>query len=89
MTFALATIDQQYAAAKRLYNIDAPERTSTPPQARHKELTGFAAYKKRRSYGQSTNTTHDELTKYKASQIHQILKIRWIGGSHTKGITPC
>lgn len=65
VNFALTIIDQQYAAAKRLYNIDAPERSSTPPQARYKELSGFAAYNKKRSYRQSTNTTYDELTKYK------------------------
>jgi hypothetical protein len=64
VTFALTTIEQQYAAAKRLYNIDAPERKSVSPQARRKELTGFAAYNKNRS--RKAADPQDELVKYKA-----------------------
>jgi hypothetical protein len=61
---ACKVIDEQYAAAKRLYNIDAPERSSTSPQAtRNKALTGFAAYNKRRP--RAPPTPQDELTKYR------------------------
>jgi hypothetical protein len=45
--FARTTVDKQYAAAKRSYNIDAPERSSTSPPARRKELTGYAAYNRK------------------------------------------
>jgi hypothetical protein len=49
VAFAITTIEQQYAAAKRLYNVDALERKSASLQAHRKELTGFAAYNKKRS----------------------------------------
>ncbi|KAM0706163.1 hypothetical protein Q7P35_006712 [Cladosporium inversicolor] len=64
VTFVLTTIEQQYVAAKRLYNIDAPERKSASPQSHRKELTGFAAYNKRRS--RKAADSQDELVKYKA-----------------------
>ena len=64
MAFAITTIEQQYAAAKRLYNVDAPERKSASPQAHRKELTGFAAYNKKRS--RKAADPQDELVKYKA-----------------------
>jgi hypothetical protein len=64
ITYALTKIDEEYAAAKRQYDTDAPERSSTSPQARRKDVTGSAAYNKKRSRGQSS-TVHDELTKYK------------------------
>ena len=63
MTLARTTVDEQYAAARRTYNTDAPERASISPQARRKELTGYAAWNKKRSYGQST--IDDEITKYR------------------------
>ncbi|KAM0708844.1 hypothetical protein Q7P35_005497 [Cladosporium inversicolor] len=50
VTFVLTITEQQYVAAKRLYNIDAPERKSASPQSHRKELTGFAVYNKRRSH---------------------------------------
>jgi len=63
-THACKVIDEQYAAAKRLYNIDAPERSSTSPQAcRTKAVTGFAAYNKRRP--RAPPLPQDELTKYR------------------------
>jgi hypothetical protein len=46
---AKQTIDQQYAEAKRTYNTDAPERSSISPQARRKDLSGFAAFNQKRS----------------------------------------
>ena len=57
-------MDKQYAAAKRLYNIDAPERSSTSPPTRRKALTGYAAYNQKRSRTEPS-TPHDELTKYR------------------------
>jgi hypothetical protein len=59
----MRTIDQQYTAVKRTYNIDAPERSSTSPQARCKQLTGFAAYNQKRS--RRPANPQDELAKYK------------------------
>jgi hypothetical protein len=47
------TVDQQYAIAKRTYHPDAPERLSTSPLSRRKELLGFAAWNQKRS-GQPT-----------------------------------
>jgi hypothetical protein len=64
---AKATVDEQYAAAKRTYNIDAPERSSTSPQAKRKELKGYAAWNKKRSQSQFTDT-RDELIKYRNIQ---------------------
>ncbi|KAM0707268.1 hypothetical protein Q7P35_006600 [Cladosporium inversicolor] len=64
VTYALTKIDEEYATARRLYNTDAPERSSTSLQVRRKDVTGFAAYNKKRSRSQSS-TLHDELTKYK------------------------
>jgi hypothetical protein len=46
---AKAIVDKQYAAAKRTYNIDALERSSTSLQAKRKELKGYAAWNKKRS----------------------------------------
>jgi len=64
MAFAVTTIEQQYVAAKRLYNVDALERKSTSLQAHRKELTGFTAYNKKRS--RKAADPQDELVKYKA-----------------------
>jgi hypothetical protein len=59
---AKQTIDQQYAEAKRTYNTDAPERSSISPQARRKDLSGFAAFNQKRS--RRPTAPQDELTKY-------------------------
>lgn len=63
VTFTLTTVGQQYAAAKLLYNLDASERSSTPPPARHKELTGYAAYNEWRT--RLPIEPWDEIAKYK------------------------
>lgn len=57
-------VDKQYAAVKRTYNIDALERSSTSPPAKRKELKGYAAWNKKRSYGQSIERS-DELIRYR------------------------
>jgi hypothetical protein len=64
---AKAIVDEQYAAAKRTYNIDAPERLSTSLQAKRKELKGYTAWNKKRSQSQFTDT-RDELIKYRNIQ---------------------
>lgn len=61
---AQQTIDEQYATTRRTYNTDAPERSSTSPQAPREELIGFAAYNQKRS--RRTPTPQDELTRYKS-----------------------
>jgi hypothetical protein len=63
VTIAKTTVEKQYATAKRTYNIDAPERTSTSPQARRKELSGFAAYNQKRS--RRPTEPQDELERYR------------------------
>ncbi|KAI6788857.1 hypothetical protein KC343_g6741 [Hortaea werneckii] len=60
---ALSIINEQYLVAQRLYNIDAPERSSTSPQAQRAALTGFAAFSQKRSRKRSSRSS-DELTKY-------------------------
>jgi hypothetical protein len=40
---AQTIVDEQYAAAKRTYNIDAPKRSSISPPAKRKEVKGYAA----------------------------------------------
>lgn len=66
VAYAMSKIDEEYTTAKRLYNIDAPERSSTPPQSYLKELTGFAAYnKKKRARLQDPQ---DELVRYKTAE---------------------
>jgi hypothetical protein len=62
--FANTTVDEQYAVARRIYNIDAPERSSTSPPAKRKELKGYAAWNKKRSHTQNTDA-RDELTRYR------------------------
>lgn len=42
MKIAATTVDEQYVAAKRTYNIDALERSSTSLLAKRKELKGYA-----------------------------------------------
>jgi hypothetical protein len=44
MTSVKATIKAEFQAAERLYNIDVPVRTSTSPETRRTELSGFNAY---------------------------------------------
>jgi hypothetical protein len=61
---ANTTVDEQYAVARRTYNIDAPERSSTSPPAKRKELKGYAAWNKKRSYNQTTDA-RDELIRYR------------------------
>ena len=46
VTATMATIKEQYANAQRLYNIDAPVRSSISPPTRRKELSSFAAFNK-------------------------------------------
>jgi hypothetical protein len=58
--------DQEHTTAKRLYNIDAPERSSTPPQAYRKELTSFAAYNKKKRT--RLEDPQDELVRYKTAE---------------------
>jgi hypothetical protein len=57
------TVEKEYATAKRTYNTDAPERSSTSPQARQKQLTGFAAYNQKRS--RQPSQLLDELERYR------------------------
>ena len=47
--YTLEKINEEYATAKRLYNTDAPKRSLTSPQTRRKDMTGFAAYNRKRS----------------------------------------
>jgi hypothetical protein len=61
---ANTTVDEQYAVARRTYNIDALERSSTSPPAKRKELKGYAAWNKKRSYNQTTDA-RDELIRYR------------------------
>lgn len=62
---AMKVIDQQYAAAKRLYNTDAPERSSTSPQANRKDLSGYAAFNQKKRAQRQTDP-QDELAKYRS-----------------------
>ena len=64
VTIARTTVEKQYAIAKRTYNIDAPERSSISPPAKRKEVKGYAAWNKKRSYTQSTEL-RDEITRYR------------------------
>ncbi|KAM0698007.1 hypothetical protein Q7P36_002861 [Cladosporium allicinum] len=59
----MTTVDQQYAAAKRTYNTDAPERSSTSLQACRKELSSYAAFNSKRL--RRAPNPDDELAKYK------------------------
>jgi hypothetical protein len=63
VTLAMSTVDEQYAAAKRTYNTDAPERSSTSPQACRKELSSYAAFNSKRL--RRAPDPDDELAKYK------------------------
>jgi hypothetical protein len=63
VTLAMSTVDEQYAAAKRTYNTDAPERSSTSPQACRKELSSYAAFNSKRL--RRAPNPDDELAKYK------------------------
>ena len=63
MTLAMTTVDQQYAAAKRTYNTDALERSSTSLQACRKELSSYAAFNSKRL--RRAPNPDDELAKYK------------------------
>ena len=63
MTIAKPTVKKQYATTKRTYNIDAPERTSTSPQACRKELLGFTTYNQKRS--RRSTKPQDELERYR------------------------
>lgn len=67
IAFAVKTVEEQYAKAKREYNTDAPipERASTSPQAQRKALTGYAAYNQKRSRLKPVDL-HDELARYRA-----------------------
>jgi hypothetical protein len=58
---AMVTTKQQYAAVQRLYNIDAPVRSSISPPTRRKEPSGFAAYNKLSSRHKQYE---DELARY-------------------------
>ena len=64
MTFISTTIDEQYAVAKRTYNTDTLERSSTSLPAKRKELKGYATWNKKRSYNQFTDA-RDELARYR------------------------
>ena len=64
MQIAQTIVDEQYAAAKRTYNIDAPERSLISPPAKRKEVKGYATWNKKRSYTQSTEL-RDEITRYR------------------------
>jgi hypothetical protein len=66
VTYAMVKTDQEHTTAKRLYNIDAPERSSTPPQAYRKELTSFAAYNKKKRT--RLEDPQDELVRYKTAE---------------------
>jgi hypothetical protein len=67
ITAAKATIKAEFQAAERLHNIDAPVRTSTSPETRRTELSGFDAFnavgarKKRQQ-------VHDELSHYASAE---------------------
>jgi hypothetical protein len=66
VTYAMMKIDPEYITAKRLYNINAPERSLTTPQAYRKELTGFAAYNKKKRT--RLGDPQDELVRYKTAE---------------------
>lgn len=57
----MATIKEQYANAQRLYNIDAPVRSSISPPTRRKEPSSFAAFNKLSS---RQRQYEDELARY-------------------------
>jgi hypothetical protein len=57
----MVTVKEQYLAATRLHNIDAP--VSISPPTRRKELSGFAAYN--RSKSRQSQQIDDELERYK------------------------
>jgi hypothetical protein len=59
---ARTTVDQEYATVKRTYNTDAPDRSSSSPQACRTELSGFAAYNQKRAHRRAE--PQDELEKY-------------------------
>ena len=61
VTATMATIKEQYANAQRLYNIDAPVRSSISPPTRRKELSSFAAFNKLSS---RQRQYEDELARY-------------------------
>jgi hypothetical protein len=58
---AMVTIKEQYLAAARLHNVDAP--MSISPPTRRKELSGFAAYNRLKS--RQPQQIDDELERYK------------------------
>jgi hypothetical protein len=63
VTSAKATIKGEFQAAERLYNVDAPVRTSTSPETRRTELSGFDAYNAVGSR-KERQQLHDELDRY-------------------------
>jgi hypothetical protein len=63
VTAAKATIKAEFQAAERLHNIDAPVRTSTSPETRRTELSGFDAYNAVGSR-KKRQQIHDELSRF-------------------------
>jgi hypothetical protein len=58
----MATVNEQFHVVQRLYNIDAPVRSSISPP--RKELTGFATYNK---LNFRNKQPEDELARYKTA----------------------
>jgi hypothetical protein len=62
VTATIATVKEEFHLVQRLYNIDAPVRSSISPP--RKELTGFATYNK---LSFRNKQPEDELARYKTT----------------------
>jgi hypothetical protein len=64
---AKATIKAEFQAAERLHNVDAPVRTSTSPETRRTELSGFDAFNAVGSR-KKRQQIHDELSHFRDTE---------------------
>lgn len=62
----MVTVKEQYQAAQRLHNIDAPRSSISPPRPEQKEASGFAAFNKLSS--RKVQQPEDELARYMAAE---------------------